>query len=138
MFWAKASVSPMPFIHSFERTPSEFVLLRAIGQISLVMWANAMRQIIADQAFRHPMPVVFDVTEAVGLPPPEDIAILAQTWYLMTPYSCGAVVAADDATLAAARQIEELSDERVRAFSDVPAAVRWLDDQLRAPDRSYC
>ena len=64
----------MPFTHSFERTPSEFVLLRAVGQINLVMWANAMRQIIADQAFRHPMPVIFDVTEAAGLPPPEDMA----------------------------------------------------------------
>jgi hypothetical protein len=119
----------MPFIHSFERTPSEFVLLRAIGQISLVMWANAMRQVIIDPAFRDPMPVILDVTEALG--PPEDTAIMAQTWCLMTPYSCGAVVAPDDVKLTAARQIEELSDERVRAFSDVPAAVRWLDDHVR-------
>jgi hypothetical protein len=52
--------------------------------------------------------------------------------------SFGAIVAPDDETLGLARRIEELSEERVRAFADLPTAVQWLQDQLRAPDRSYC
>jgi hypothetical protein len=48
----------MPFTCSFHLDPSRFVLLlRAIGAGDLVMWSNAMRQVIADRAFREMMPV---------------------------------------------------------------------------------
>jgi hypothetical protein len=128
----------MPFTHSFQREFSDFVLLRAIGAIDLVMWANAMRNVIADRTFRAPMPVLLDLTEALGPLRVQDMAVMARTWCLMTPYSFGAIVAPDDVTLGLARRIEELSEERVRAFADLPTAVQWLQDQLRAPDRSYC
>jgi hypothetical protein len=50
----------------------------------------------------------------------------------MTPQSLGAIVAADDDKLRIARQIEQLSEGRVRAFTDVQAAVEWLDPMVPA------
>jgi hypothetical protein len=118
----------MPFTYSFHRGQSVYVLLRGSGAVNLVMWANAMRQILADRAFRETMPIVLDVTEAIGAPQPDEVAVIARTWRLMTPRSHGAIVAPDGIQLDIARQIEELSEDRVRAFTDVPTAVHWLLD----------
>lgn len=52
----------MPFTYAFHRDSSRFVLLRAIGAVDLMMWSNAMRQVIADRGFREMTPVLLDVT----------------------------------------------------------------------------
>jgi len=121
----------MPFTYSFHVDPSGFVLLRAIGAVNLVMWANAMRQIIADRAFRDTMPVLLDVTEASGAPQPDETVIIARTWRLLAPHSRGAIIAPEGLKLGAARQVEQQSEERVRAFADFPAAVEWLSGSTR-------
>jgi hypothetical protein len=118
----------MPFTCSFHHDPSPFVLLRAIGAVNLVMWSNAMRQVIADRAFRETMPVLLDVTEASWAPQPDETVIVARIWRLLAPRSCGAIIASEGVTLGIARQIEQLSEEQVRAFADFPTAVQWLHD----------
>ncbi len=120
----------MPFTYSFSNTLSRVVVLRASGDANVVLWATAMRYIVADRAFRQTTPIVLDVTEACGAPTSEEIVVVAQIWRLMTPQSLGAIVAADDDKLRIARQIEQLSEGRVRAFTDVQAAVEWLDPMV--------
>ena len=117
----------MPFTYSFEPGPSTFVLLRAIGDVDLVMWSNAMRQVIADPAFRGTIPVVMDVTAALGtVANPDELVTLARVWRLLTPGSIGAIIATDGANLDVAREIERLSEEQVRAFPDRKTAVEWV------------
>ena len=119
----------MPFTHSFQRDPSTFVLLRAIGEVSLVMWSNAMRQVIADRVFHETMPVLLDVTEASNAAlQPDETLVIARVWRLIAPHSLGAIVARDGEMFGLARQIEQQSDEHVRAFTDLRAAVQWLNN----------
>jgi hypothetical protein len=117
----------MPFTYSFAKTLPGIVVLRARGEANVVLWAAAMRYIIADSAFRQTTPIVLDVTDALGAPTLEDVVVIAQIWRLLTPRSRGAIVAPDAEQLRIARQIEQLSEGRVRAFTDVQAAVEWLD-----------
>jgi hypothetical protein len=56
----------MPFIHLFCGEPCACVLLRAARTVNLVTWAHAMRQVIADRAFRDTMPVLLNVIDAIG------------------------------------------------------------------------
>jgi hypothetical protein len=116
----------MPFTCSFHRDPSRFVLLRATGAVDLMKWSNAMRQVIADRAFCETMPVLMDVTEASWVPQPDETVIIARIWRLLTPRSHGAIIASEGAKLRLARQIEQFSEEQVRAFADFPTAVQWL------------
>ncbi len=119
----------MPFTHSFRSDPLSCVILRAAGQISLVTWADAMREVIADPRFRPAMPILLDATEAAQPPRPGDAAIIAATWRLLTPHSRGgAIVAAEGEMLDAARQVQQLSGNWLRAFSDVPSALQWLQN----------
>ena len=117
----------MPFTYSFARTLSRFVVLRASGDASLVLWAEAMRHVIANRAVRHTTPILLDVTDALGSPTAEEILMLAQTWRLMAPRSRGAIVAPEGDKLRVAKRIEQLSEGRVRAFVDRQAALDWLD-----------
>ncbi len=117
----------MPFTYSFAKRFSRLVHLRARGDSSVVHWATAMRYIIADGAFRQTTPILLDVTDALGKPTLEETIVIAQIWRLLTPRSPGAIVAPDEDKLRIARQIEQLSDGRVRAFKDLQAAVEWLD-----------
>jgi hypothetical protein len=117
----------MPFTYSFERGPSTFVLLRARGDVDLVMWSNAMRQVIADPAFQGTVPVVMDVTEAVGaIAKPDELVTLARVWRLLTPGSVGAIIATHGANLDVAQEVERLSQEQLRAFPDLRTAVEWV------------
>lgn len=117
----------MPFTYSFERGASTFVLLRAIGDVDLMMWSNAMRQVIADPAFRGTIPVVMDVTEARGAAAnPDELVTLARVWRLLTPGTVGAIIATHGANLDVAREIERLSEEQVRAFPDLKTALEWV------------
>jgi hypothetical protein len=117
----------MPFSYSFQRGSPWFVLLRATGEISLVSWSNAMREIIADPAFRQTMPVLLDVTEAAGVPPQgDDTLTIARIWRLLAPRSHGAIIASEGRNLRVAQEIERLSDEHLRAFADLQSATQWL------------
>jgi hypothetical protein len=117
----------MPFTYSFAKTLPRVVVLRARGEASVVLWATAMRYIIADGAFRQTTPILLDVTDALGAPTSEEVVVIAQVWRLLTPRSRGAIVAPDAEQLRVAMQIEQLSEGRVRAFTDAQAAVEWLD-----------
>jgi hypothetical protein len=116
----------MPFTYALDGTRPRLVLLRGRGEVSLVLWAHAMRQVIADRAFRDTMPIVLDVTQAVGTPTPEELVVIAETWRLLAPRSQGAIVVPDGERLRIARQLEDLSHARVRAFPDMGAAMEWL------------
>ena len=118
----------MPFTHSFQSDPLSFVILRAAGQMSLVTWADAMREVIADRRFRPAMPILLDASEAEP-PRPGDTAIIAATWRLLTPHSRGgAIVAPPGAMFSAAREVQQLSGNWLRAFTDVPSALQWLQN----------
>ncbi len=118
----------MSFTHSFQREPSPFVLLRAVGALNLVLWADAMRQVIADRTFRDTMPILLDAMDAAEPPPPSEAVIIARIWRLLSPRSRGAIVARDGAMFGAARLVEESSEDRVRAFTELPTALQWLLD----------
>ena len=118
----------MPFAYSFQQEPFAFVLLRAVGLVDLVTWANAMQQVIGHRAFRVAMPIVLDVTEAAVPPTRGNEVILAGTWRLLTPYRRGAIVATPGVQFDAAHAVEQLSEAHVRAFTDLPAALEWLRD----------
>jgi hypothetical protein len=131
VLWPRVFGGAMPFTYSFERDPSSFVLLRGIGDVSLVMWSNAMRQVIADRAFRGTMPILLDVTEATGAPPQgDDTLTMARVWHLLTPRSRGGIIASEGRNLRIAQEIEQLSEEHLRAFVDVPSAVQWLHEPV--------
>ena len=55
----------MPFTYSFEWDPLSFVILRAAGQVTLVTWADAMREVIADPRFRPAMPILLDASDSM-------------------------------------------------------------------------
>jgi hypothetical protein len=116
----------MPFTYSLDGTRPPLVVLRGRGEVSLVLWAHAMRQVIADRAFRDTMPIVLDVSEAVGTPKPEELVVIAAIWRLLAPQSQGAIVVPEGERLRIARQLEDLSHARVRAFPDLGAAMDWL------------
>jgi hypothetical protein len=119
-----ASVSPMPFTHSFHVDPTAFVLLRARDAVNLIMWANAMRQVIADRTFGETMPILLDLTEATwAAQQPDETVIVARTWRLLAPRSRGAIIARE---FGMALQVQQQSAEHVRAFPDLQAAVQWL------------
>ena len=86
---ARCRCRPMPFAYSFQQEPFAFVLLRAVGLVDLVTWANAMQQVIGHRAFRVAMPIVLDVTEAAVPPTRGNEVILAGTWRLLTPSPSG-------------------------------------------------
>jgi hypothetical protein len=124
----EVSVWSMPFTYSFHLDPSRFVVLRASGAVTLITWANAMQAVVADRAFRESMPVLLDITDATELPQQiDDIAVIARTWRLMAPYSRGAIVTPEGAMFGVARQIEQHSDEHVRVFTDLNAALQWVN-----------
>ena len=119
----------MPFTHSFQSDPLAFVILRAAGQVRLVTWADAMREVIADPRFRPAMPILLDASEVTEPPGPGDPAIIAATWRLLTPHSRGgAIVTSAGVMFGAAHQVQQLSGNWVRAFTDVPSALQWLQN----------
>ena len=107
----------MKFTYSFQRGPSKFVLLRAIGDVSLVMWSDAMRLVIADRAFRGTLPVLLDVTEATGAAAkPDELVTIARVWRRLTPRSRGTIVGAQGANTGVAREIERVTEEPSALF----------------------
>lgn len=129
--WRRVCGAAMPFTYSFRRGPSSFVLLRGVGDVSLVMWSNAMRHIIADRAFRGTMPILLDVTEATGDPPqPDEIVTIARVWRLLTPRSRGGIIATEGRNLTLAQSIERLSGEHLRVFVDLQSAAQWLHEPV--------
>jgi hypothetical protein len=128
MSLGQVSVTPMPFTYSFERDPFRFVLLRAAGDVTLVMWADAMQQVIIDERFGVTVPIVLNAVDAAAPPPTAHAPMIAGAWRLLTPHSHGAIVASAGIPFDAAQQVERLSDARIRAFFDVTTALLWLRD----------
>ncbi len=58
-------VGPYAVYLCMDGTRSPLVVLRSRGEVTLVLWAHAMRQVSADRAFRDTLPIVLDVTDAV-------------------------------------------------------------------------
>jgi hypothetical protein len=85
-----------------------------------------MRHVIADPAFSERMPVVLAMTDAVEAAEASETGHIAQVWRLLAQRTVGVIIASAGVTFDVAREIEKLSEQHVRAYMDLPSAVRWL------------
>jgi hypothetical protein len=115
----------MPFAVSFLADP-RLCIVRGHGVVDLATWEEAMHQLVADPQFTPGLPILLDVTETTNPPTIGEAAVAAIRWRALAPKSRGAILTAHELDFDAARQVERITDRRVRAFEDRAAAIAWL------------
>jgi hypothetical protein len=115
----------MAYTYTIQRDPS-MVLMRRIGPPDVEEWRATMLLLVAHPDFEPGMPILFDVRGNSQEPDRGQGRALAAVWKLLVPYSRVAIVAGPTDAFGLARQLELLTGDQVRAFTDSDKAKGWL------------
>ena len=97
----------------------------ARGAIDFEMWVAIMYELRVDGRFRPGMPLLLDVREATGAPPPMEVPAVAELWGIFTPTNpCAILVKSSEAQQAAAGVGQLIP--HLQVFLDEHAAGAWL------------
>jgi hypothetical protein len=115
----------VPFTYSISEHPP-LAVVRAEGEVDMAGWNAVMSEVVHHPQFSSRMPILLDARQVAHPPAPGEAAIIAIRWRALAPRSRGAIVTTGGGELEAARQVEEITDHRLRAFTDLDAAREWL------------
>jgi hypothetical protein len=115
----------MPFEYAVSKRPP-LAVVRGVGTVDLAMLQGILLQVVRDPEFVDGSSILIDLSDATYRAGSPDGVVLAEHWQSLAPRSRGAILAVADATLAVARQVEEITGSQVRAFFDADAALSWL------------
>lgn len=121
----------VPYEFTIQRDPP-LVLMRRTGPMDVQEWHATMLLLIADPDFSDGIPILFDARSGSEEPVRTQSRALATMWQQLVPHSRVAIVG-PTAVFGIARQLELLTHEQVRAFTDTDEATTWLL-QMSAPD----